>query len=537
MNGEQRERQGPVRHMLQAHAPLLEWLIRPTILATMVGCVAYAVVEFLAFLLPVPGRYFVAMTVTGGAAGYYVHQLTRVLIPSEAERWQLRFLLLALSYPLVKAAGYVGTPLSVIVADVRSWLFRPYEFFDGSSMVAFLFFTFAWVAAANTADDFERIGVPTEDREEIPPLRALSARFFVGGAILLVAAGLARVGLASLLNLARPSVPGLIFNVLLYFALGLILLGQTRLLTLFSHWRSQHVEISGELASRWLRYSLIFLGVVALIAFLLPTGYTVPLLDLANAFLWLLWLIASFFLLVFHLLLLPIAWLMSLFTGDPVQRPDLSVPPPGQMPFAEESGGLPPWVRLLRSLVFWGVILWIFVTLIRNYLREHPQLGDAVRSVRIWRLLRRWLDVIRQWLRGIGDSVGKALPRLGLGERLRRVREQGRSFRGLRPRPTSARERVLREYLRTLERAAEEGLPRRPPQTPEEYRGTLEPELVDAAGEVSALTASFVEARYSRHTWDVEAAERVREIARRVRAALDRRKEAKEAMEEMTNGE
>lgn len=530
MTDDTRTQDATAWRLLHRRSPVLDLLLRPLILATMVGCIAYAVIEALALFLPVSLRYFVGVTVVGGAAGYYVHRFTRVLIPSEAERWRLRLLLLALAFPLVKAVGYLGVSWSTVLADMRSWLLRPYAFFDGRSLWAYLFFVMAWVATANTADDFERIGVRTEDREETPPLLALSARFFVGGAILLMASGLARVGLASLLDLGRASVSGLIANVLLYFVLGLILLGQTRLLALFNRWRIQHVDISPELAGRWLRYSLIFLVIVAVIAFLLPTGYTVPLLDLGRWLLWLLWWVAAFLIFLFNLLLFPLAWLMSLFGAEPAQQPELSMPQPGQLP-ADNESGLPPWLLLLRSLVFWGVILWIFFTLIRNTLREHPQLAEAVRQIKILRWLHRWLDALWQWLRGVGNSVQETLPRLGLADRLRHRQAEGGPGGFLQPRPASARERVLREYLRTLERAADEGLPRRPPQTPEEYQGTLEPELAEAVGEVSALTASFIEARYSRHSWDAEDARRVREIARRVRAALDRRREDKNADE------
>ncbi len=516
--------------LLHRRSPLLELLLRPLMLAVMVGCIAYAVIEALALFLPVSIRYFVAVAVVGGAAGYYIHRFTRLLIPSEAERWRLRLLLLALAFPLVKAVGYLDVPWSTVLAEMRGWLLRPYAFFDGRSLAAYLSSVMAWIAAANTADDFERIGVRTEDRAETPPLLALSARFFVGGAILLMASGLARVGLASLLDLGRASVSGLIANVLLYFVLGLILLGQTRLLALFNRWRVQHVEISPEMEGRWLRYSLIFLVIVAVIAFLLPTGYTVPLLDLGSWLLWVLWWVAAFLVFLFNLLLFPLAWLMSLFGAEPAQQPELSMPQPGQLPAGNESG-LSPWLLLVRSLVFWSVILWIFFTLIRNTLREHPQLAEAVRQIKVLRWLRHWLDALWQWLRGVGDSVRETLPRLGLADRWRRRQAEGGPGGFLRSRPASAREHVLREYLRMLERAANEGLSRRPPQTPEEYRGTLEPELAEAVDEVSALTASFVEARYSRHPWDEEDVRRVREIARRVRAALGRRREDKSVHE------
>ena len=61
-----------------------------------------------------------------------------------------------------------------------------------------------------------------------------------------------------------------------------------------------------ELASRWVRYSLAFIGLAALLAFLLPTGYTVGLLDAVATIVYILGYIVT---LLFTLLSLPFAWL------------------------------------------------------------------------------------------------------------------------------------------------------------------------------------------------------------------------------------
>jgi hypothetical protein len=79
---------------------------------------------------------------------------------------------------------------------------------------------------------------------------------------------------------------------------------------------------------------------------------------------------------------------------------------------------------------------------------------------------------------------------------------------------------VLYYYLSVLRRADERGIPRRPAQTPDEYRARLGPSLPQAEEEVNQLTDAFVEARYSRHTVEREQARRVRESWQRVKAAL-----------------
>jgi uncharacterized protein (UPF0548 family) len=58
---------------------------------------------------------------------------------------------------------------------------------------------------------------------------------------------------------------------------------------------------------------------------------------------------------------------------------------------------------------------------------------------------------------------------------------------------------VIRYYLSLIRRAESQGLPRRPSQTPDEYARALDERVPDAHPDLTALTASFVEARYSRH--------------------------------------
>ncbi|MBX2998870.1 MAG: DUF4129 domain-containing protein [Caldilineaceae bacterium] len=72
------------------------------------------------------------------------------------------------------------------------------------------------------------------------------------------------------------------------------------------------------------------------------------------------------------------------------------------------------------------------------------------------------------------------------------------------------RRRIRAIYQQVLQRAAAEGTPRSPAQTPLEYRPDLERLLHDAPG-LSTITAGYLEARYAADPPDVETAQRVAE--------------------------
>lgn len=95
-------------------------------------------------------------------------------------------------------------------------------------------------------------------------------------------------------------------------------------------------------------------------------------------------------------------------------------------------------------------------------------------------------------------------------------------FRTGRPSRLGPRERVIWHYLNTARRAERVGLAREPADTPAEYDELLGPFLAEARTDLSTLTASLVEARYTDHVLDEEAVQRARASAQRVRGSLRR---------------
>jgi len=286
-------------------------------------------------------------------------------------------------------------------------------------------------------------------------------------------------------------------------------------------WQTQEIKVANELAGRWVRYSLAFIGLVALLAFLLPTGYTVGLLDAVATIIQFLGYIVT---LLFTLFTLPFAWLFWLLSnlfGAERPLPQAELRPPRISPREPvvPGGGAPDWFEILRSLLFWAVALGILFYVIRSYLRDRPELLEALLRQSPIRALRDFLIALWRRLAGLAEVASQRIPQRLL---LRRVRPRSsrQPFRFLRLGALSPRERILYYYLSIVERARRQGYPRPRSQTPYEYDATLGPKLPEARQELTLLTQAFVEARYSRQTFDREQDRRAHVFWKRVRAAL-----------------
>lgn len=503
--------------------PWQEYLFRPLAVAAMVGCVAAALAGLLRLLDPTwNGALLVLASVLAALEAGYSYRLSTAEALRGSSLWRFRAVELALFFILLKIVGLARLGWAGAWAEVRTWPRDPLAIADVETLVAFVLAVVAWWAAIQTAHDFRRIGEPPEiSRYYTPPRESLANRFFTGGVVILILSGLSRIGLLQLFNLERPAVPGLVLNVLIYFLLGLVMLGQVQYTTLRNRWQARNIPVVGELPGRWLRYSLILIGLAALVAFLLPTGYTMGLLNTAGNLIGLvlgglsLVIRVLFFLLVIPLWLL--FYLLSLLMGRPPPvRPIVPSPQEAQLPAA----GTPlSWSEWLRSLVFWAVALGMVYYVVRSYLRDHPGILRALAGAGPIRALLRFLAALWRSLTGLAEAIGERVSR-PLSARLARSGLTQPGFRFFRLGALSFRERVLYYYLSILRRAGQLGYPRHRSQTPHEYDAVLEPHLPQAQQEMALLTEAFVEARYSRHPVDGAYVRRVQADWEQVKAAL-----------------
>jgi hypothetical protein len=504
-------------------SPWVEKLFRPLVIGAMCGCIALSVTDLMHLFAPTwNATYLVVACVLAALEANYSYRRIRARLLHASDIMRFRVVEIAMFFILLKIGGYAGEPWADVLADVQTWPSQPLNILDLETVIAFILVLLSWSAATQTLRDLDQISEPPgRYRDYVPPIQKLTARFFWGGAALLIVAGIARLGLAALLDLRRPSVPGMVLNVLVYFLLGLVMLGQAQFISLRTRWEMQHTKIADRLASRWVRYSLAFIGLAALVAFLLPTGYTVGLLEVAAAIIdilvyifTLLSLVLSF---VLGLLLMPFFLLLG--RERPAPRADLPSLELRQTETVPAGGAAPAWFEILRSLLFWAAALGMVFYVVRTYLHDRPELLEALASLGPIRALRDFLIGLWRHLVGFADVVKERLPRR-LSLRRPRSERAGTGFRFFRLGALSPRERILYYYLSILRRAGQRGFPRQQAQTPHEYDATLGPHLPEAQQEMGQLTQAFVEARYSRHAIGREEDQQVQTVWKKVRAAL-----------------
>lgn len=501
-------------------------LFRPLVVGAMMGCIALSLVDLIRLFFPEwSGTYIVVVCFLVALEANYSYRLIRRRGLRGSDVVRFRGFEVAMLFVLVRVGGLVGLNQAQVWAEVRAWPREPWRIVDLEVAYAFMLALVSWLASTATTYDLERIGEPpVQDKYYVYPVDALTGRFFWGGALLLWTAGITRLGISSLLDLSRPSVPGLVLNVLLYFVLGLVMLGQIQYARLLERWRKEGIDVPPGLATHWARYTLLFLGLAGLIAFLLPTGYTLPLLDVLSLALGALLYVFNFVfqlaVLLFLLLLMPLAMLLG--TNLKLEPPSDPFPPP-ELPPPRAGTPAPGWVEVVRSVAFWIVALGVVVYVVRSYLRDRPELTELLTSLKLFRALRRFVMGIWHQLTGLADAARARLP---ARPRLRRRRTEepggsgGGPFRFFRLRDLSRRERTLYYYLSIVRRAARQGYPRGRSQTPYEYDADLGPAVPQAEEEMDRLTETFVEARYSKHPIEAEQESRVRVDWKRIRAAL-----------------
>ena len=478
---------------------------RPVAIAAMTGCVALSATELVGLVSPDwNGTYLVIGCVVAAVEACYSYQLVERRRLRGADALRFRAIEIALLLILVKAGSYVGSSWTGVLADLQRWPREPRAIVDVDDILGSMIVLVAWLSATATTRDLERIGEPLGLRRNAQQyVRSVTSRFFWGGALLMIAAGLTRIGISALLNLERPPVPRLVANVLAYFLLGLVMLGQVHLTRLRRQWESQDIRGADGVSSRWARYSLLLIGLAVILAVIIPIGYAGGVLEtgaaVVNAVLYVLSLVAWLLSTLISLVLWFISGLFEslLGRGGP-GRPSLTpVPRRSVVPQVGIPLVIPPWLEIARTAIFWGATLAMVFYVVRSYVRDHPEVLETLRGLRLVAMLRALVDLLRRRLTATANAVRDLYAR-----RSTEPRDRSSAFRVRRLAGQSPRERVLYYYLSTLRRASRLGIPRRHDQTPREFDAVLGPRIPDSRLAMASLTEAFVEARYSLHEVD-----------------------------------
>lgn len=501
-------------------------IFRPLALAVMAGCVAWSIAELIKLLFPFWNSVWTtAVCVLATLEAQISYRMIQRQPLFMTNRWRLRLLEMAFLFVVVKAGYVFSVPWEIFVADLQALPSDPSRLLEPITIVNFLLALFTLFIVNDMLADLDELSDPELVLSPVSARDRIAERFFYTGLILMIASGLARIGFSELFNLGRVMVAGLIINALLYFTVGLLVLGQANYARLTALWQGEGTPVAGQLGSRWARHSLLFLVVVAALAFSLPTFYSAGLLGLLNSALTFLVTALYFFAAFISFLLVG---LLSLFFPPSTDiNPQVNPPPPQPLPTPEPTpalnDSLPPdaSLELLRNVGFWAVIILIVSYILIAYLRERPEILQAVKNLRLFKILKQFWDTLTHNFSTLASAARQALAETW--QNFRRAPLPPLPFFNLRR--ASARDQIFYYYLSTLRRAEQLGAGRRPAQTPDEYEPQLEQTVEEARAEALALTEAFDQARYSPEPVEKEKAQATKEIWERVRAALGRVKE------------
>ena len=507
------------------------WVVVSNISATPQDFQFVPLLLFIAALAGVAGAQWLAEPGQRlvGRTGFQAAQLLLILAALRAITWAM--------------TGNWPTP-----AVVRGWILEPWTFFDGVFIATAILCALAWHRAAVVSDIFYRLALtPGElayDNERRSggfwrmahlPERVLVSRadlvehyatqWMVGGVFLALFAAATRVRIGAQLSInvlgmgvPAPMVAALVF----YFLIGLALLSQARLAMLRAQWLLDGVEMPERLPSRWGRWSLLVIIAIGLLAALLPLGSTWQLGAIVNALVMVLVQIAMF--IVF--LITSVFALILRLLGEQPEMPEMPqetlVAPP--VIEAAPMWQAPAW---LGGATFWLIALLALLIALRLLLGKdgldvtRRKLGLLL--ARLWAQIKGWA----RWAQSTARSIQVALP----GRRNPAVGAQSRQpWRFVRLGGLPPREQVRYFYLSTLRRAADQGIVRRPAQTPGEFVEDLENTWPEAELDVEALTTAFVTARYDTAEISAGEAQQVKSVWERIKRALRGKGKSKEGV-------
>ena len=304
--------------------------------------------------------------------------------------------------------------------------------------------------------------------------------------------------------LSIPTAPAApIWMAMLFGTLILIILSLTQFTLLRSRWDIDRSKVSSIVPRQWLISGLILIGVIGIIAVILPTRYSISFFDL------LIWLsgilvqIASF---LMYLLTLPFALLSRLFSSEQPQSPE---PPPFQLPEMQApppAQAFPPILALIRDILFWGLTIAIISFAFYQFISSNSILVNKLRSFGIVKWLSNILQQILALFRGAGRVIQEQIARIQKsGIKLPGINLSARMREGV---PKDPRGRIIYLYKELVEFAGEHGIHRQEHQTPYQYKTTFEDKVPVVVNDVTDVTNVFVESRYSRHPIDEQAVER-----------------------------
>jgi hypothetical protein len=443
---------------------------------------------------------------------------------------------------VVKVAMSLSRGVKYFLSEIPLWSQDFYQNFITFELLAGLVLAvIAWFVGSYFGELLDAMGMEQaliDQSIEVPDERSqpnahnrLVSLIFSILIILVMFAALVRVDLTGIQDFGEgikiiqmPPLSGGGASTLAYFMLGLALLSQTQFISLHTHWGLTRIPVSGNLAGRWALYSILFLILLAIIAGLLPTHYSMGFfstlgywLDFLLSILFFIGqVIFSLFVLLINLPFLLLGKEAPLAKNAPAS-PEIPTPPALEVAITTSV----PWLGMVKTIFFWLFFLGVVIFTLSQYLRQHEEVIAGLRRIPGWKYLARF----RSWLQSLFAGMGRKISRITKSGRewtsalnaSRRFIAQGGYIN---PKRLTPRQKIYFYYLALIRRGGEQGIPRQPAQTPWEYARTLDRALPTAEDDIDQLTDAFVEARYSRHAVGNEDANRVKKTWEKIRRAL-----------------
>ncbi len=509
-------------------------LLRPAVIAALVGCLLVALTSFVRHIGPgLPESYLNVLRITSiGAALVGGYTTTMLVRPEQRQRRTVSFRLSELGLILFSAR-------IALWATVEGWpapaamVMQPFAvFLTLMFIINALFILIAWGMAVLVTNDFLAMGLQPDELADLEAasrpisgddhriqsdrgalVRRFSERWAIGGMLLIVLTAASQVGMGSngFFALVRQDIAGgVIGAAIVYFVLGLLLLTFGHLAALRARWQLAKLPSEATIVRNWPFYAIGLLLVVGAAAFLMPLGGTFRLAQLMGL------VMRAVSGAIYLLMGLILGLLALLFGGDEEiveeparEQPEFSAPQIEQVQPAEA----PPWLG--------GTVFWIIVLLLLGYATYIYLQGRGVN----FQLILAWLRQFLQGWKQIGDAFSEwRSRRLAPEEELKEKSGRSRVRRWLdelmlgRLPPD---EQVRYFYVSTLESAAEHGVRRRPGETPYSFQARLgsQVESEDAAA-AARLTDGFVNIEFARQSTEATAVPLLKRAWTQIRGAL-----------------
>jgi hypothetical protein len=486
-----------------------------SLVAILLVCVAVALAWLIEYIFPDwNSSYLPWATFAFSLEAMYYRRIIRQkkLSLFDREFWLHRGAELVVLVLFVRIFLYIVNGVDQFIQDFQGWPKNWYLLLDdGEFLGVTLFLTLVWGISNLFGADLDHLQThPNDihwdtiseldlDRKEAR--NQLVGRMLSLGMVLILVTVIVRLNAGQILGETGFSRAATL-NLLVYFGICVVLFSFTQFALLHGRWYWENTPIDGNIGVRWVRYGMIFAGILIILAILLPTMYTTGLLESIRFLLSLIGYLITLIYFLYTALIALLYGILSSFSGREVMPQTLELPNyqlPGKLLNPNDQMLIDiPIINWLLSLIFWITLLIVIGISLTHYFKQNSELFLKIKTMPVI----TWVLSLFEWLFAAFVGLGGHLKQSVinsihlLSNPLREDVISRSSYLSLRK--LGSREKIIFYYLAFLRRSRDIGAKREPHVTPNMFRNKLAPLLPDDARQAtSTLTEAFYTARYS----------------------------------------